>query len=162
MAKKKAAPVTAATRALRAAAAEFTNHLYDYEERGGTSVSSRELGVDEHFVIKTLVFEDDHKRPMIVLMHGDLQVSGRALARAVGARSAEPCSPEVAEKHTGYKVGGTSPFGLRKPIPVYAESTIADLEQIYLNGGARGYLVGLSPSALHVLNPTWVRVARER
>ncbi len=162
MAKKKVAPVTAATRALRAAKAEFTNHLYDYQERGGTAVSSRELGVDEHQVIKTLVFEDDRKRPMVVLMHGDLQVSGRALARTVGARSAEPCTPEAAEKHTGYKVGGTSPFGLRKPIPVYAETTIQNLERIYLNGGARGYLVGLNPSALQVLNPTWVRVAREK
>jgi Cys-tRNA(Pro) deacylase len=162
MAKKKP-PVTPATRVLKQAGVDFSHHLYDYQERGGTSVSSRELGVDEHQVIKTLVFEDDRKRPLIVLMHGDLQVSGRALARALGVRSAEPCDPSVAEKHTGYKVGGTSPFGLRKPLPIYAEASIARLDRVYLNGGSRGYLVGLQPQVLqHLLQPTWVEVARTR
>jgi Cys-tRNA(Pro) deacylase len=159
MAKKP--PVTAATRALKAAGVSFTDHLYDYEEKGGTSVSARELGVDEHHVIKTLVFEDDRKQPLIVLMHGDLQVSARSLARAIGARGAEPCAAPVAEKHTGYKVGGTSPFGLRKALPIYAEATIRGLERIYINGGARGYLVGLTPDVLEqLLQPHWLVVSR--
>lgn len=154
-------PVTAATRALRVARVEWSDHLYEYEEHGGTSVSARELGVDEHAVVKTLVFQDDSKKPLVVLMHGDLQVSGRELARAIGARSAEPCLPEVAEKHSGYRVGGTSPFGLRKPIPIYAQASIRDLPRIYINGGARGYLVGISPLELErVLGVHWVDVAR--
>lgn len=159
---KKKPPVTAASRALKAANVPFTDHLYSYQERGGTAVSSRELGVDEHQVIKTLVFEDDQKRPLVVLMHGDQQVSAKALARVIGARSTQPCDPAVAEKHSGYKVGGTSPFGLRKAVPIYAESTIRQLEMIYINGGARGYLVGMKPSELErVLNPSWVEVARD-
>lgn len=158
----KKAPVTSAVRALKAAGVAYTEHLYDYEERGGTTVSSRELGVEEHRVIKTLVFEDDQKRPLIVLMHGDLKVSAKELARTIGARSASPCRPEVAEKQTGYKVGGTSPFGLRKPIPIYAEESIRDLESLIINGGGRGFLVELSAEALtRVLNPTWVKVGRE-
>lgn len=158
---KKKAPVTPATRALRAAKVEFQDHLYEYEERGGTAVSSRELGVEEHAVIKTLVFEDDQRKPLIVLMHGDRQVSSRTLARVAGARSAEPCTPEVAEKHTGYKVGGTSPFGLRKPIPIYAEASIKELPRLYINGGARGYLVSLTPATLEsLLHPTWVEMSR--
>lgn len=150
MAKDKT-PVTPAVRALRAGGISFTDHLYDYEEKGGTAVSSRELGVDEHAVIKTLVMEDDRKQPLIVLMHGDMQVSTKELARAIGARSVEPCRPEVAQKHTGYMTGGTSPFGIRKQMPVYIEQTIMDLPQIYINGGKRGYLVGLRPSDISLL-----------
>lgn len=159
---KKKPPVTAAVRALKAAKVAYDDHLYAYEERGGTAVSSRELGVEEHQVIKTLVFEDDSKRPMVVLMHGDAQVSAKALARAIGARSTGPCDPATAEKHSGYKVGGTSPFGLRKAMTVYAESTIRDLPRLYINGGARGYLVSLTPGELErVLQPVWVSVARD-
>lgn len=158
---KKKAPVTPATRALRAAKVEFHDHLYEYQERGGTTISSRELGVEEHAVIKTLVFEDDQKKPLIVLMHGDMQVSARTLARVAGVRSTAPCAPEVAEKHTGYRVGGTSPFGLRKAIPIYAEAGIKELERLYINGGARGYLVSLTPATLEsLLQPAWVEVSR--
>lgn len=160
---KKKAPVTSASRALKAAKISYTEHLYDYVEKGGTAVSSRELGVEEHRVIKTLVFQNDQSQPMIVLMHGDQQVSAKELARVAGARAAEPCRPEVAEKHTGYRVGGTSPFGLRKPIPVYAQASIRDLERIYINGGARGYLVSLAvPDLEKTLQPNWVEVSRER
>jgi Cys-tRNA(Pro) deacylase len=154
-----AAPVTPAVRALKAAGIAYTEHLYRYEERGGTRVSARELGVDEHAVVKTLVLEDESKAPLIVLMHGDLEVSTKNLARLLGRKSIVPCRPEVAEKHTGYKVGGTSPFGTRKTIPVYVERTILDLPRIYLNGGHRGFLVGLDPEALvRVLDATPVEV----
>jgi Cys-tRNA(Pro) deacylase len=159
MAKEKT-PVTAAVRALRAAGVGFSDHLYSYEEKGGTAVSSRELGVDEHCVIKTLVMENDAKQPLIVLMHGDRQVSTKELARQIGVRSVEPCRPEVAQKHTGYLVGGTSPFGVRRQMPVYVEESILSLPLIYINGGKRGYLVGLSPAELQrVVQPTPVRVA---
>ena len=157
----KKAPTTLAVRALKAAGATYTEHLYDYEERGGTAVSSRALGVEEHRVIKTLVFEDDQKRPLIVLMHGDQQVSAKELARTIGVRTVIPCRPEVAEKQTGYKVGGTSPFGLRKSMPIYAEESIADLDMIIINGGARGFLLEINSAVLQqVLNPTWVKVAQ--
>lgn len=159
MAKDKT-PVTAAVRALRTAGVNFSDHLYAYEEKGGTSVSSRELGVDEHCVIKTLVMEDDAGQPLLVLMHGDRQVSTKELARQIGARSVEPCRPEVAQKHTGYLVGGTSPFGTRRPLKVYAEESILTLPMLYINGGKRGYLVGMVPAELlRVLQPTPVRVA---
>lgn len=159
MAKEKT-PVTAAVRALRAAGVSFSDHLYSYEEKGGTAVSSRELGVDEHCVIKTLVMENDAKQPLIVLMHGDRQVSTKELARQIGVRSVEPCRPEVAQKHTGYLVGGTSPFGVRRQMPVYVEESILVLPLIYINGGKRGYLVGLTPAELQrVVQPTPVRVA---
>ena len=152
-------PVTPAVRALRAAGISFTDHPYTYEDKGGTAVSSRELGVDEHCVIKTLVMEDDRKQPLIVLMHGDLQVSTKELARLIGARSVEPCKPETAQKHTGYLTGGTSPFGTKKQLPVYVEETILELPNIYINGGKRGFLVGLVPSDLTMLlQPTPVRV----
>ncbi|WP_281183859.1 Cys-tRNA(Pro) deacylase [Trichlorobacter lovleyi] len=152
-------PVTPAVRVLRAAGISFTEHPYAYEEKGGTAVSSRELGVDEHCVIKTLVMEDDRKQPLIVLMHGDLQVSTKELARLIGARSVEPCKPETAQKHTGYLTGGTSPFGTKKQLPVYLEETILELPRIYLNGGKRGFLVGLAPADLMpLLQPTPVRV----
>lgn len=159
MAKEKA-PVTAAVRALRTAGVSFSDHLYSYEEKGGTAVSSRELAVDEHCVVKTLVMEDDAKQPLIVLMHGDRQVSTKELARQIGVRSVEPCRPEVAQKLTGYLVGGTSPFGVRRQMPVYVEESILSLPLIYINGGKRGYLVGLAPAELQrVLQPTPVRVA---
>jgi Cys-tRNA(Pro) deacylase len=135
----------------------FTEHEYRYEERGGTAVSSRELGVDEHLVIKTLVMEDERKQPLIVLMHGDRDVSTKNLARQIGAKTVSPCAPEAAQKHTGYLVGGTSPFGTRKPLPVYLERTITDLDRIYINGGRRGFLVSLAPNDLvRVLSPTLV------
>jgi Cys-tRNA(Pro) deacylase len=150
-----AAPVTPAIRVLRAAGVAFTEHLYRYEEHGGTRVSARELGVDEHAVVKTLVMEDDSRSPLIVLMHGDLEVSTKQLARAIGRKHVEPCKPDVANRHSGYLVGGTSPFGTRKAMPVYVERTILDLPRIYINGGARGFLVGLAPADLvRVLNPT--------
>ena len=138
----------------------FTEHLYRYEERGGTAVSSRELGVDEHIVIKTLVMEDERKQPLIVLMHGDRDVSTKNLARQIGCKTVTPCDPEVAQKHTGYLVGGTSPFGTRKPLPVYLERTIADLDRIYINGGRRGFLIAMAPADLvRVLSPTLVDAA---
>jgi len=154
-----AMPVTPAIRALRAAGVPFTEHLYRYEEHGGTRASARELGVDEHTVVKTLVMEDDERAPLIVLMHGDLEVSTKQLARAIGCKHVEPCRPEVANRHSGYLVGGTSPFGTRKPMRVYMERTIAKLPRIYINGGARGFLVGLAPADLvRVLKPTPVDV----
>ncbi len=153
------APVTTAVRALRAAAVPFTDHLYAYVEKGGTAVSSRELGVDEHCVVKTLVMEDDRRNPLIVLMHGDRQVSTRELARVLGVKSVAPCTPETAFRHTGYLVGGTSPFGTRRPMPVCMEETILDLPKIYVNGGKRGYLVGIDPrDAARLLGPKLVRV----
>lgn len=142
------APETPATQFLRKQAVVFTSHLYAYQEHGGTAVSARELGVDEHAVVKTLVMEDERGAPLIVLMHGDRKVSTKALARAIGCKSVEPCKPEVANRHTGYLVGGTSPFATRKPLPIYAESTILDLAHIYINGGRRGFLVGISPGDL--------------
>ncbi|HAK95014.1 MAG TPA: Cys-tRNA(Pro) deacylase [Planctomycetes bacterium] len=139
-------PVTPAVRLLRQRGIEFTEHPYRYEERGGTAVSARELGVDEHAVIKTLVFEDAAGRPLIVLMHGDRQVSAKNLARRLGTKSVRPCKPEVADRHSGYVVGGTSPFATRKPMPVYMEKTILDLPKVYINGGRRGYLLGMRPA----------------
>jgi Cys-tRNA(Pro) deacylase len=141
-------PITAAVRQLRAANAAFVPRLYDYVERGGTAASARALGVDEHAVVKTLVFEDDAKRPLVVLMHGDREVSAKALARHLGCKTVRPCAPDVADRHSGYKVGGTSPFGLKKAMPIYMERTIAALPRIYINGGARGFLVELDPALL--------------
>lgn len=152
-------PATAAIRVLRAAGVAFTEHPYEYEERGGTAVSARELGVDEHAVVKTLVMETDARQPLVVLMHGDLMVSTKALARAIGVKTVSPCAPETANRHSGYMVGGTSPFGTRKPMPVYMEATILDLPRIYINGGRRGFLVGIDPrEAQRVLAPTLVQV----
>jgi Cys-tRNA(Pro) deacylase len=144
----KAAPVTAAVRVLRAAGIAYSEHLYRYVERGGTSVSASALGVDEHSVVKTLVMEDESAAPLIVLMHGDREVSTRNLARQTGRKSVTPCKPETASRHSGYQVGGTSPFGTRKKMPVYVEATILELGRIYINGGARGFLVGLAPDVL--------------
>jgi len=160
MAKESKAPVTAAVRVLRAAKVPFTDHLYTYEEKGGTAVSSRELGVDEHAVVKTLVMEDEAKNPLVVLMHGDRQVSTKELARILGVKTISPCTPEAAQKHTGFLVGGTSPFGTRRRMPVCMEETILDLPRIYINGGKRGYLVGIDPrNVVKLLKPTLVRVA---
>lgn len=152
-------PVTPAVRVLRAAGVAFVPRLYDYVEKGGTSRSSAELGVDEHCVVKTLVFETDAKKPLIVLMHGDRQVSTKNLARLLGVKSIQPCKPDIAEKWTGYQVGGTSPFGMRTALPVYVERTILALPKIVINGGKRGFLVEIEPAALvQVLKPTEVEV----
>ena len=159
MAKEKL-PVTPAIRVLREHGIVYTPHLYNYEDRGGTAVSSRELGVSEHLMIKTLVMEDEHKNPLIILMHGDKEVSTKELARFLGVKTISPCSPETANKHTGYLVGGTSTFGTRKPMPVYMEKSILELSKLYINGGKRGFLVELTPQDLiTVLKPTLVQVA---
>ena len=153
-------PTTMAVRVLREHGVEFTHHPYEYEEKGGTTVSARELGVDEHAVIKTLIMEDDAKKPMIVLQHGDREVSTKNLARQLGVKSIAPCAPPVADRHSGYQVGGTSPFGTRRAMPVYMERTIAQLPRIYINGGKRGYLVGMPAGELvRVLKPTLVDAA---
>jgi Cys-tRNA(Pro) deacylase len=148
MAKKEHISETPATQFLRKHKVAFSEHPYDYEDHGGTSVSSRALGVDEHHVVKTLVMQDEAAKPMIVLMHGDCKVSTKNLARNIGCKSVEPCKPEVASRHSGYQIGGTSPFGTRKAMPVYVEDSIVALETIYINGGRRGYLVGIAPQVL--------------
>jgi Cys-tRNA(Pro) deacylase len=139
---------TPATQFLRKHGVAFTEHPYEYEEHGGTSVSARELGVDEHAVVKTLVMQDEAAKPLIVLMHGDRKVSTKNLARQIGCKSVEPCKPEVAQRHSGYMVGGTSPFGTKKAMPIYVEESILVLDKIYINGGRRGYLIGIVPSVL--------------
>jgi Cys-tRNA(Pro) deacylase len=154
-------PTTAAVRALRAAGVEYTPHLYDYVPRGGTAASAAALGVDEHAVVKTLVFRDDRGAPLIVLMHGDREVSAKALARHLGVRAVVPCEPDEALRHSGYQVGGTSPFGLRKPIPIYVEQSILALPRVFVNGGKRGFLVALAPAAfVSVLGASPVDAAR--
>jgi len=145
MSKTEHAPETQATKFLKAHKVAFSSHLYAYEEHGGTKVSARELNVDEHAVVKTLIFEDENAKPLIVLMHGDCKVSTKELARQVGCKKIEPCKPEVANRHSGFLVGGTSPFGTKKAMPVFIEKTILDLPLIYINGGRRGYLVGIQP-----------------
>lgn len=151
MSKSKHVSETPATQFLRRHGVVFGEHVYEYVEHGGTSESARQLGVDEHAVVKTLVMEDEHAKPLIILMHGDRTVSTKNLARQIGAKRVEPCKPEVANRHSGYLVGGTSPFGTKKAMPVYVESTILDLPSIYLNGGRRGYLVSLAPAVLATL-----------
>jgi Cys-tRNA(Pro) deacylase len=148
MAKKEHISETPATALLRKQKVAFSEHPYDYEEHGGTAVSSQALGVDEHHVVKTLVMQDEAAKPLIVLMHGDCKVSTKNLARNIGCKSVEPCKPEVAQRHSGYMVGGTSPFGTKKAMPVYVEESILALETIYINGGRRGYLVGIAPRVL--------------
>ena len=148
MAKKEHISETQATQLLRKHQVSFDEHPYPYEEHGGTSVSARELGVPEHDVIKTLVMQDEAAKPLIVLMHGDCKVSTKNLARAIGCKSVEPCKPEVAQRHSGYMIGGTSPFGTKKAMPVYVEQSILALERIYINGGRRGFLVSLAPQVL--------------
>lgn len=142
---------TPATQFLRKHGVAFTEHPYPYEEHGGTAVSARELGVAEHAVIKTLVMQDEAAKPLIVLMHGDCKVSTKELARQIPCKKVEPCKPEVANRHTGFLVGGTSPFGTRKAMPVYVEKTILDLPAIYINGGRRGYLVSMAPAQMMAL-----------
>jgi Cys-tRNA(Pro) deacylase len=142
---------TPATQLLKRKAVVYTQHLYDYVDNGGTAESSRQLGVDEHHVVKTLVMEDESAQPMVVLMHGDLQVSTKNLARQIGAKKVQNCKPEVAQRHSGYLVGGTSPFGTKKAMPIYVEATVLELPRIYINGGQRGYLVGLDPKVLVTL-----------
>jgi len=139
---------TPATQWLRRNGVTFTEHVYEYVEHGGTAVSSSALGIPEHEVIKTLVMQDEANKPLLVLMHGDRKVSTKNLARQSGRKRIEPCTPEVAQRHTGYQVGGTSPFGLRRPIPVFVEGSVLDLPRVYINGGRRGYLVGIEPAVL--------------
>lgn len=151
---------TPATQMLKQHAVNYTEHVYEYIEHGGTSVSSSSLGVDEHHVVKTLIFEDDKRAPLCVLMHGDKKVSTKELARQISAKRVAPCKPEDATRHSGYLVGGCSPFGLRKPMPIYMERSIVALEKILINGGKRGFLVGLSPAeVVRVVKPVIVTVA---
>ena len=153
-------PVTPAIHLLREKGVAFVPHLYKYEEKGGTAVSSKALGVPEENVVKTLVMQDDQKNPLIVLMHGNKKVSTKDLARQIGVKSVSPCDPAVADRHSGYQVGGTSPFGTKKQMPVFAESTIQRLDRIFINGGGKGFLIEITPADLErVLAPTWVEVA---
>ncbi len=153
-------PATNAIRMLRECGVAFTHHPYNYEERGGTMVSARELGVSEHAVIKTLVMEDDAKQPLVVLMHGDREVSTKALARVLGVKTVAICAAAVADRHSGYQVGGTSPFGTRRAMPIYMERGIAALPYLYVNGGRRGYLVGMAPADLvRMLRPILADIA---
>jgi Cys-tRNA(Pro) deacylase len=153
---------TPATQCLAQHGVAYTEHFYDYVEHGGTAVSSDALGVPEHAVVKTLVMETEKGDPLIVLMHGDRRVSTKELARMAGAKRIFPCKPEVAQRHSGYLVGGTSPFGTRKPMPIYLQETVLELPRIYINGGRRGYLLGMEASQLvRVLKPKLVDVALE-
>lgn len=155
-------PVTPAIRVLRSHKVDFTPHIYVYEEHGGTAVAAHEIGVDEYATIKTIVLQDEHKNPLIALMHGTKEISTRNLARFLNVKSITPCSPDLAQKHTGYLVGGTSPFGTRHAMPVYMERSILDLERIYINGGKRGFLVGIKPQdVVKVLHPELVEVATD-
>jgi Cys-tRNA(Pro) deacylase len=157
---KEKIPSSPAILALKAQSAVFTLHSYKYEEKGGTKVSARQLGVDEHYVVKTLIMEDENANPLIILMHGDKEVSTKALARRIGTKSIVPCRTEIAQKHTGYKVGGTSPFGTRKSLPVYMEETIGDLQTIFINAGSRGLLARMAPAELvRILHPVMVNVS---
>ena len=151
MSKKEHVSETPATQFLRKQGVAFTEHPYEYEEHGGTEVSARELGVDEHHVVKTLIMQDEAAKPLVVLMHGDRKVSTKNLARQIGCKSVEPCKPEVANRHSGYLVGGTSPFGTKKAMPVYVEKTVLELDKIYVNGGQRGYLIGIAPAAMQAV-----------
>lgn len=157
---KETVPVTPAIRLLRQYAISFTPYLYGYEDKGGTALCARALNVPEHAVIKTLIMEDENAQPFIVLMHGDRQVSTKTLARFMGVKQLTPCTPATANRHTGYLVGGTSPLGTKRALPVYMESSIAELTVIYLNGGKRGFLVGIAPQDLcQLLKPVLVAVA---
>jgi Cys-tRNA(Pro) deacylase len=155
-------PATPATRWLQTQGTPLNGHLYPYQDHGGTAHSAQCLGVDEHCIVKTLIMENERRHPLIVLMHGDRQVSTKELARLLGVKTIAPCDPAVAQKHSGYQVGGTSPFGVRKLMPVYMEASILDLPLIYLNGGKRGFLISLTPfEAQRLLNPTLVNIAIE-
>jgi Cys-tRNA(Pro) deacylase len=163
LAAKKKLPVTPAIRVLREANVAFVDHPYTYVEAGGTAQFARELGLDEHLVIKTLIMEDDQGTPLIMLMHGDRQVSTGALARQMGVKSVRPCDPKVAHRHSGYQVGGTSPFGTRHRMPVYCEASIANLPRIYINAGRRGYIISLATTdLLRELQPRLVNAAQDR
>jgi Cys-tRNA(Pro) deacylase len=158
--KRENAPETPATRFLKGKSAIFSSHLYAYVDRGGTRVASQGLGIDEHAVVKTLVMEDEDRAPLIVLMHGDRRVSTRELARVIGRREIAQCTPDAAERHTGFRVGGISPFGTKRKMTVYAEKSVFDLPRLYINGGRRGFLVGMDPRELfRVLAPTVVEIA---
>jgi Cys-tRNA(Pro) deacylase len=158
--KKEKIPTTPAIIALKAQDAVFTLHPYKYEENGGTKVAARSFGVDEHRIIKTLVMEDEHGKPLIILMHGDKEVSTKSLARSLGVKAIQPCQPEIAEKHTGYKVGGTSPFGAKKQMPIYMQKTICDVDEIFINAGSRGVLALMSPlEIIRILQPVLVNVS---
>lgn len=162
MSKAKHVSETLATQLLRRHGVSFGEHPYEYVEHGGTAESARQLGVDEHYVVKTLVMEDEHAKPLIVLMHGDRTVSTKNLARQIGAKRVEPCKPEVASRHSGYFVGGTSPFGTKKAMPVYVEAGVLELDHVYLNGGRRGYLISIAPSVLtSLLDACPVRCAND-
>jgi len=162
MSKKEHVSETPATAFLKKRGAVYTEHLYAYEEHGGTAVSARELGVPEHAVVKTLVMEDEAKQGLLVLMHGDRKVSTKNLARQIGVKRVEPCTPEAANRNSGYLVGGTSPFGTRKRLPIYVEKSVLSLDRIYVNGGRRGYLVGIAPGELvRLLEAKTVEVALE-
>jgi len=153
-------PVTTAIRALRAGKADYEPFVYAYADHGGTSRAASELGIDEHMTVKTIVLETDAKKPLIVLMHGDREISTKQMARVLGVKSVAPCAPDTATRHTGYPVGGTSPFGTRKALPVYAEATLFDLPHLYINGGRRGLLVKIAPTVLdRLLHPQRVNVA---
>jgi len=153
-------PTTPAILTLKAQGADFTLHTYPYEERGGTKTAAGKLMVDEHRIVKTLIMEDETGKPFIILMHGDKEVSTKSLARAIGVKAVAPCNPAVAEKHTGYKVGGTSPFGTRKNLPVYMEQTIAELPDILINAGSRGLLARIpTAEVVRILKPVYVNVA---
>jgi len=153
-------PVTMAIRALRAANVAFEPHTYAWHPHGGTRASAEALAVDEHAVVKTLIFEDEDRAPLCILMHGDREVSTKQLARLVGKKTVGPCAPDVADRHSGYQVGGTSPFGLRRQMPIYVERGVLELPRIYINGGARGFLVAIDPRELvRVLGATPVEVA---
>lgn len=152
-------PVTPAIRMLKSAGIPYSTHFYTYKERGGTSTSAEALNISESIVVKTLIFKDDRGRPMVILMPGDREVSTKALARFLGVKSVVPCVPGEAQKFSGYQVGGTSPFGLRKSMPVYMEKAISELETLYINGGKRGFLVAISPGdLLALLHPIMVEV----
>lgn len=156
------AHVTPAIRFLRERKVEFSEHLYQYVEHGGTSTFAKQYHVDEHMVVKTLIMEDENRKPFVVLMHGNEEVSTRELARVIGVKKVAPCTPQTAQKHSGYMVGGTSPFGTRKAMPVYMEETILALPKIYINGGRRGYLIAMDPhDIVKTLNPTLVHVGIE-
>jgi Cys-tRNA(Pro) deacylase len=158
--KDKHVSATPATDWLRAHSVAFSEHPYDYVDHGGTAESARQLGVDEHTVVKTLVMQDDKAEPLIVLMHGDASVSTKNLAREITVKSVEPCKPEVAQRHSGYLVGGTSPFGTRKAMRVFVEASVLELPRIFINGGRRGYLVGIAPCVLtELLGAVAVRCA---
>ncbi len=159
MSDKEKVPMTLAIRELMDHKVDFIPHLFKYVEKGGTSVSSHELGVSEHAVVKTLIMENENKEPLVILMHGDMQVSTKQLAREIGVKTISPCKPEVADRHSGYQVGGTSPFGTKRKMPVYMEKTILDLPKIYINGGKRGFLVEIAPQeVVRLLSPHLVQV----